>query len=191
LLLVEQATAAETQGLRGPSRSRLFLAGALGLPVALVLSVAAEAVLRAGDSQGSVPRVYFIAVAGLNVVLALGLLVQLLTALTGRAGNLMGEMKRFDEEMSAEVPQLNEESHRDRMVAWAGARLFVRAIKPFGAGVLLQLVVCEVIAVVCLAAGIDSRFAALVLGAQVAALFVYLIFFGRILTRLTSPRPPS
>ncbi len=187
--IVEQTTAAEPQGLRGPSRGRLFLAGALGLPLAVVLAAVVAIVLRAADSQGSVPSVFFASVAGLNVLLALGLLVQLLTALTGRAGNLMREMKRFDEEMSAEVPQLNEASHRDRMVAWAGARLFVHAVKPFGAGVLLQLVVCEAIAVVCLAAGTDSRFVALLLGFQVAALFVYLLFFGRMLTRLTSPRP--
>jgi hypothetical protein len=165
---VEGATAAETQGLRPPSRVRLFAAGALGLPLAVVLGAAAE--------------------AALTVVLALGLLVQLLTALTGRTSNLMREMKRFDAEMDAEVPQLSEESHRDRMVAWAGARLFIHAVKPFGAGVLVQLAVCEILAVVCLAAGIHSRLLALVLGAQVVALFVYLLLFGRMLTALTSPR---
>jgi hypothetical protein len=185
---VEGATAAETQGLRPPSRVRLFAAGALGLPLAVVLGAAAEAALRAAGSQGRVPSIYFAAVAALTVVLALGLLVQLLTALTGRTSNLMREMKRFDAEMDAEVPQLSEESHRDRMVAWAGARLFIHAVKPFGAGVLVQLAVCEILAVVCLAAGIHSRLLALVLGAQVVALFVYLLLFGRMLTALTSPR---
>jgi hypothetical protein len=178
---------ADSQGHGPPTRARVFATGVLGLPVAVLLGAAIELALRAGGSEGKVSDVFFAAVAGLTPVLALGLLAQLLTALTGRTRNLLSEVRRFDEEMSAEPPQLVEESHRDRMVAWAGARIFVHAVVPFGAGVLTQLVVTEAAAATCLVAGVDSRFVALCLGAEILALFVYLILFGRILLRLTSP----
>jgi hypothetical protein len=170
---------------RPPGRARLFLSGALGLPLAVVLAAAAEGALRAAGSEGSVPDLYFAAVAGLVPVLALGLLVQLLTVLTGRTRNLLREVKRFDEEMSAEPPQLVEESHQDRMSAWWTARVFIQAIVPFGAGLVLQLVVSEAVAVTCLVAKIDDRLVAIALGAEVVALFVYLVFFGRMLAGLT------
>ena len=172
---------------RPPTRVRLFLAGALGLPVSAALAIALEGVLRATGSEGGASDVFFAAVAGLCAVLALGLLVQLLTTLTGRTRNLLREVRRFDEEMSAEPPELVEESHRDRMVAWASARVFIHAIVPFGAGVLAQLAVTEAVAVTCLVIGAESRVVALALGVEVAVLFVYLLFFGRILARLTRP----
>jgi hypothetical protein len=184
---VEQATGAEPQRRGLPPRIRLVLAGALGLPIAVAVAAALEAGLQAGGSHGGVPGVYFAAVAGLTPVLALGLLVQLLTALTGRTRHLMSEVQRFDEEMSVEEPQFDEGSHRDRMVAWASARLFVHAVVPFGAGVITQVLVCEIVAVTCLLTGSESRFLALALGCEVVALFVYLLLFGRILGRLTRP----
>ena len=177
---------AGSQGTRPPTRARLFLAGALGLPVAVVLAAALEGALRATGSDGSVSDLYFAGVAGLAPVLALGLLVQLLTVLTRRTRNLLREVRRFDEEMSAEPPQLVEESHQDRMAAWATARVFIHAVVPFGAGLVLQLVVTEAVAVTCLAASSGDRFAALFLGGEVVALFAYLLFFGRMLAGLTS-----
>lgn len=177
----------ESQDSRPPTRLRLLLAGALGLPVSAVLGVALEGLLRAAGSEGRVSGVYFAAVAGLCAVLALGLLIQLLTTLTGRTRDLLKEVRHFDEEMSAEPPRLVEESHRDRMVAWASARVFIHAIVPFGAGLLLQLVVTEAVAVTCLVAGVESRLAALALGIEIVVLFVYLLLFGRILARLTRP----
>jgi hypothetical protein len=189
--LVQGSTPVGSPGIGPPPRARLFLVGVLGLPVALVLAAAIEGALRAAGSEGAVPDAFFAAVAGLTPVLALGLLVQLLTALTGRTRNLLREVRRFDEEMSADPPQLVEESHRDRMAAWVGARLFMNAVVPFGAGVTLQLVVTEAVAVTCLAAGIDERSVALALGAELLALFVYLVLFGRILGALTMPRRRS
>ncbi|MGH8574047.1 MAG: hypothetical protein ACREX8_15950 [Gammaproteobacteria bacterium] len=177
----------DSQATGPPSRARLFLTGALGLPVAIVLSAALEATLQAAGSDGSVPELYFAAVAGLTPVLALGLLVQLLTALMRRTRNLLREVRRFDDEMSAETPQLVEESHQDRMAAWATARLFLHAIVPFAAGLVLQLVVTEAVAIACLVAEIDDRFLALALGAEVVALFVYLLFFGRMLAGWIRP----
>lgn len=161
------------------------MTGALGLPVAVVAAAVLAGALRAAGSDGSAPGLYFAGIAGLTPVLALGLLVQLLTVLTGRTRNLLREVRRFDEEMSAEPPQLVEESHQDRMAAWATARVFIQAVVPFGAGVVLQLVVTEAVAVTCLVAGIHERFAALFLGWEVVALFVYLLFFGRMLGGLT------
>jgi len=185
---VQRPTRVDSPDNGPPSRARLFSAGALGLPLAVVLALALEGALRLAGSEGSVADLYFAAVAGLTPVLALGLLVQLLTALTGRTRNLLREVRRFDEEMSAETPQLVEESHRDRMEAHANARRFVHAIVPFGAGLVLQLVVTEAMAVTCFAAGVDARLVALGLGVEVVALFAYLLFFGRILATLTRVR---
>ena len=181
---MQRPPSVDSQGKGPPTRARIFLTGALGLPVAVVVAAAIEGVLQAAGSDGSVPDLYFAAVAALVPVLALGMVVQLLTALTGRTRNLLREVKRFDEEMSAEPPQLVEESHQNRMAAWTDARLFVHAVVPFGAGVILQLVVTEAVAATCLIAGIDERFVALALGAEVVALFVYLLFFNRVLSRL-------
>lgn len=182
---MEQVTGVDPSRKGPPTRARLLVAGALGLPLAVVLTAAIEAALRAAGSEGSVPDVYFAAVAGLVPVLALGLMVQLLTALTGRTRLLLREVRRFDEEMSVETPQLVEESHRDRMAVWAHARLFVHAVVPFGAGLSLQLLVTEAVALTCLVAEIDERLAALFLGGEVVALFVYLLLFNRMLGRLS------
>jgi len=177
----------DSRGGGPPGRAGLFLAGVVGLPVAAVAAAVLEAALRAGGSEGEASDVLFAAVAGLTPVVALGLMVQLLTALTGRTRSLLREVRRFDEEMSAEEPQLVEESHRDRMVVWATTRRFVHVVVPFGAGVLTQLLATEVAAVTCLVAGVDERFAALALGTEIAVLFVYLILFNTILGRLSAP----
>ena len=161
--------------------------GVLGLPLAVALAVALEALLRATGSEGSVDELLFIAVAGLTPVVALGLLVQLLTALTGRTRSLLREVRRFDEEMSADEPAFHEESHVDRMVVWATTRRFVQAVVPFGAGLVTQLVVTEAAALACILAEVDERVAALAFGAEVLALFVYLLFFNVILLRLSAP----
>lgn len=188
---MQRPTPIDSQGRGAPTRVRLFLTGVLGLPVAVLLAAALEGALRANGSDGAAPDLYFAAVAGLTPVLALGLLVQLLTALTGRTRGLLREVRRFDEEMSAETPQLVEESHQDRMAVWATTRLFVHAVVPFGAGLILQLVVTEAVAVACLVASIDERFVALALGGEIAALFVYLLLFNKMVTVLTRFRPTA
>jgi hypothetical protein len=170
-----------------PSRGRVFLAGALGLPVSLAGAALLEALLRAAGSEGSARELIFAGVAGLTPVVALGMLVQLLTSLTGRTRLLLREVRRFDEEMSSDEPSFHEESHVDRMVVWATTRRFVQAVVPFGAGVVTQLVVTEAAAVACLLGEVDDRAAALALCIEVLALFVYLIFFNAILARLSAP----
>lgn len=175
-------------GEEAPTRGRLFVLGALGLLPALVLALAAEAVLRAGGADGAVARGFFIVAAAVVPVLAVGLLVQLVTALTRRTRDLMREVQRFDVEMSAEPPQFIDESHRQRKTTWQDTTLFRHALVPFGAGVALQLLVTEIIAVVCLATGADDRFLALALGAEIVALFAYLLFFNVVLSRVSKAR---
>lgn len=175
-------------GEQAPTRGRLFLVGAFGLLPALVVALAVEAVLRAAGVDGEVAGGFFIAAAALTPVLAVGLLVQLVTALTRRTRDLMREVQRFDQEMSAEPPQFIDESHEQRKTTWQGTTLFRHAVVPFGAGVVLQLVVTEVVALVCVAAGADERFLAIALAGEVIALFGYLLFFNTALTRMTRGR---
>lgn len=153
----------------------------------MVGAVALEALLRAAGGEGSADELLFAGVAGLTPVVGLGLLVQLLTSLTGRTRSLLREVRRFDEEMSSDEPGFDEESHVDRMVVWATTRRFVQVVVPFGAGVVTQLVVTEAAAIACLLAEVDDRVAALALGAESLALFVYLLFFNGMLVRLSTP----
>ena len=173
-------------GEDAPTRRRLFLLGAFGLLPALILALVAEAVLRALGTDGAVGGGFFIAAAALTPVLAVGLLVQLVTALTRRTRDLMREMQRFDEEMSAEPPQFIDDSHRQRQTTWQGTTLFRHAVVPFGAGVALQLLVTELIALACVATGADDRFLAIALGAEIIALFAYLLFFNAALARVSN-----
>lgn len=153
----------------------------------MVVAVALEALLRAGGSEGKAAELLFAGVAGVIPVVGLGLLVALLTSLTGRTRSLLREVRRFDEEMSSDEPGFDDESHLDRIVVWATTRRFVQVVVPFGAGVVTQLVVAEAAAVACLLAEVDDRVAALALGAETLALFVYLIFFNVMLVRLSTP----
>ena len=177
----------ESPGSGPPARAPLFLAGALGLLVAVVGALALEAVLRLAGSEGEAPGVVFVVVAVLTPVVTLGLLAQLLTSLTGRARSLLREMRRFDQEMSSDEPEFHEESHIDRVVVWATTRRYTQVIAPFGAGLATQLVVTEAAAIACLLAESESRFAALALGIELAALFVYLLFFNAMVARLSAP----
>lgn len=182
---------AETKEKAPPTRGRLFLIGAVGLLPAIALALAVEAALRALGGEGRVPGGFFVAAAALTPVLAVGLLVQLVTALTRRTRDLMLEVKRFNEEMSADAPRLNEESHRQRQRTWQGTTLFRHALVPFGAGVGLQLVVTELVAIACVAAGTEERVLALALGVEVIALFLYLLFFNVVLSAVTEGRRPA
>ena len=175
-------------GEEAPTRRRLFLLGAFGLLPALVLALAAEAALRAGGGDGTVARGFFIAATAVVPVLAVGLLVQLVTSLTRRTRDLMREVQRFDVEMSAEPPEFIDESHRQRKTTWQDTTLFRHALVPFGAGVGVQLLVTEMVAVVCLATGAEDRFLALALGAEIVALFAYLLFFNAVLSRVSEAR---
>ncbi len=185
---MERPALVDRQEKAPPTRGRLFLIGALGLLPAIVLAVVVEAGLRALGAQGRVAGGFFVAAAALTPVLAVGLLVQLVTALTRRTRDLMREVKRFDEEMSAETPRLNDESHRQRQTTWQGTTLFRHALVPFGAGVALQLLVTEVFAIACVAAGTDERVLAIALGLEVIALFGYLLFFNKVLAAVTEGR---
>ena len=162
--------------------------GAFGLLPAVAFAGLAEAVLAALGVEGGVAGGFFIAAAALTPVLAVGLLVQLVTALTRRTRDLMREVQRFDQEMSAEPPRMDEESHRQRKTTWQDTSLFRHAVVPFGGGVALQVLVAEAIAVACVATGTDERFLALALGAEVLALFAYLLFFNVALTRVSEGR---
>ena len=174
-----------------PTRRRLFVLGAFGLLPAVAFAGLAEAVLRALGVEGGVAEGFFIAAAALTPVLGVGLLVQLVTALTRRTRDLMREVQRFDQEMSAEPPRMDEESHRQRKATWQEASLFRHAVVPFGGGVVLQVLVTEAIAVACVAAGTDERFLALALGVEIIALLAYLLFFNAALTRVAEGRVVS
>ena len=178
----------ETQEKAPPTRGRLFLIGAVGLLPAIALALAVEAALRALGGEGRVAGGFFVAAAALTPVLAVGLLVQLVTALAKRTRDLMLEVKRFDEEMAADAPRLNEESHRQRQTTWQRTTLFRHALVPYGAGVGLQLVVTELVAIACVAAGTDERVLAIALGVEVMALFLYLLFSNVLLSAVTEGR---
>ena len=171
-----------------PSRAKLFAFGVLGLFVAVAVAVLLEAVL-AGD--GRVSNGFFVAAAALTPVIGLGLLVQLVGVLAGRTRGLLRELKRFNEEMAAEPPDLSEESQRDRRATWDSTRDFLHALKPFVAGLLLQLLVTEAVAVYCLAADVDDRGVAIAVGVEVFALFNYLLFFNTMLSRLARRARPA
>jgi hypothetical protein len=171
---VQQPPDADPPAEHPPSRLALFLLGALGLIVALLAALIAAALL--GDD--GVARGFFIAAAVLTPVLGLGLLLQLIAALAGRTRGLLHQLKRFNEEMAAEPPELSEESQADRRVVWEESRSFTQVLGPFVAGLVLQLVVAEVVAVLCLAAGIDDPAPAAFVGVEVFALFNYFLFFN-------------
>jgi hypothetical protein len=175
-----------------PTRRRLFALGALGFLPAILVALVADAAVQ-GD--GKVANGFFIAVAAITPVLGLGLLVQLVTALTRRTRDLMREVQRFDQEMSAEPPRLIGESHDQRKETWQVTTLFRHAVVPFGGGVALQLLATEVVAIVCLVVGAEDRLPAVALGLEVVVLFAYLLFFNAALRRATAGRiaapPPA
>jgi ATP-dependent protease HslVU (ClpYQ) peptidase subunit len=171
-----------------PSRPRLFLAGVLGL-VAAVLAALLLDTLLGGD--GRVSGGFFVAAAAVTPVIALGLLVQLVAALAGRTRGLLGELKRFNEEMSAESPELSQDSQRDRRSAWEDARDFLHVLGPFVAGLVLQLVATEAVAIYGIAADVDERVVAIAVGLEVLALFNYMLFFNPLLSRLARRRPSA
>ncbi|MBA3299532.1 MAG: hypothetical protein H0U24_05560 [Thermoleophilaceae bacterium] len=170
------------------TRLRIFLMGTLGLLLAVFLAVAVEAGLRGLGGRGRAPDLYFVAAAAMTPVLALGLLVQLVTAMTGRTRALLREVTRFEEEMSARPPELNEETHRARELVRGSARRFAHVVMPFGAGLAVQVVITEAVAIYCVAAGVEERGAAIALGAEIIALLAYLLLFSVLLARLTRER---
>lgn len=178
---MERASLGDPPDTRPAPRPRLFLVGIAGLPVAVVLALAADALL---GGEGRVSNGFFVAVAALTAVLGLGLLLQLVAALAGRTRGLLRELKRFNEEMTAEPPELSEDSQRKRRATWLDVRGFVHVLGPFVTGLALQLLVTEVAAVYCLAANVDERWAAIAMGIEVFALFNYFLFFNPLLGRL-------
>lgn len=149
--------------------------------MALPLAAALEGLL-AGDAE--VSKGFFVAAAALTPVLGLGLLAQLVAALAGRTRSLLRELERFNAEMAAEPPELGEDSQRERRAVWEGARDFRHVLAPLVAGLVLQLVVTEVVAIYCVAADVDERIVAIAVGAEVFALFNYLLFFNTLLAKL-------
>lgn len=176
-------TASPPTGRPGPRR--LLLGGLIGLLLATALAGILEGALRALGVEGRVPTAYFVAIAALAPVLALGLLAQLVTALAGRASALLREVKRFDQEMSAEPPELNLESHHARLTASEAGELFLRVVVPFEAALALQFLVTEAVAILCIAREVHERVVAIALGIEVAALFVSLLFFNVMLRRFS------
>lgn len=154
----------------------------LGLPAAVVLAV----VVAAAGGGAGVADIYFVAAAVLTPMLALGLLVQVVTAMTRNTRALMGEVTRFEEEMAAQPPALSEETQRVREQTTAAARRFVHAFVPFAAGLGVQLVVTEAVAIYCVAAGVQDRAIAVGLGVEILALLGYLLLFGPLLARFSS-----
>lgn len=188
---MQRPSLVDTPGRRPRSRPALFLLAVLSLPLAAAVALVAE-LLLGGD--GRVSSGFFVAAAALTPVIGLGLLVQVVAALAGRTRGLLGELKRFNEEMAADEPDVSEERQRERRAIWEGARDFSHVLVPFLAGLVLQLVVTEAVAVACLAADVDDRAIAIGVGVEVFALFNYMIFFTALLTRLArrgaTPHPP-
>ncbi len=170
------------------SRPKLFFLGLLGLLVAVLLAVASEP-LPGGEAR--VSRGFFVAAAALTPVLGLGLLAQVVAALAGRTRGLLRALKRFNEEMAGDSPELSEDGKRERRDAWEGARDFSHVLAPFLAGLALQLVVTETVAIYGIAAGVEDRAVAIGVGAGVFALFNYMLFFNALLARLTRRKEPA
>jgi hypothetical protein len=156
--------------------------------LAAVLAAATEVVLRLLEVEGRAPDGYFVAVAALVPALALGLLVRLVTRMAVTARSLIRELKRFDEEMSGQRPEVDEDAHRERARASAHARPFVQGLPPFLAGLALQFAVTEALALYCALRETDARAMALGLGVEVAALLVYVLLFNAMLARLAARR---
>lgn len=169
-------------------RPLLFLVGVLGLPAAVVLAAIAEAALRIAGVEGEVSSGFFIVVAAVAPILAIGLLVQLVTTLAGSAQGILLEIKRFEEEMAAEGDEPDLDAHRSRVRTWEGVRVFLEVLRPFGVGLLLQFLVLEIAAIVCIAAGVEARGVAIALGAQVVALVAYLVLFRPVVAVLARMR---
>ena len=172
-----------------PPRLHLFLFGLLGLLVAVALAAATEGGLRLlGVGGGNVSKGFFVAVAALAPVLALGLLVQLVTALAGKARHLIRELGALEQELSAEPGEANEEAHHSRRTVWERTGSFLEVTAPFAVGLALQFVVTEAVAIYCIVAGVDERVVAVGLGAAILALLGYLLFFNVLLAGLIRKR---
>ncbi len=171
-----------------PSRPKLFFLGLLGLLVAVLLAVASEALLG-GDAR--VSRGFFVAAAALTPVLGLGLLAQVVAALAGRTRGLLRELKRFNEEMAGDSPELSDDGKRERRAVWEATRDFSHVLAPFLAGVVLHLVVTETVAIYAIAAGVEARPVAIGVGVAVFALFNYMLFFNALLARLMRRKEPA
>jgi ATP-dependent protease HslVU (ClpYQ) peptidase subunit len=178
---VQHPPLADPPGGDRPSRAKLFLFGVLGLLAAVVLATLAETLIA---GEGQVSKGFFVAAAALTPVIGLGLLVQLVAALAGTTRGLLRELKRFNEEMASEPPELSEGSVQERRATWEGARDFLHVLAPFVAGLALQLVVTEAVAIYGIAAGLDERLVAIAVGIEIFALFNYLLFFNALLKRL-------
>ena len=157
--------------------------------LAVVLAAATELVLRVLEVEGqAAPEGYFVAVAALVPALALGLLVRLVTRMAVTARSLIRELKRFDEELAGQRPEVEENAHRERARASAHARPFVQGLPPFLAGLALQFAVTESVALYCALRETDARAIAIGLGAEIVALLLYLLLFNAMLARLTAKR---
>ena len=171
-----------------PSRAGLFLFGLLGLLLAVAIAVVVEGLLGGG---GRVSKGFFVAVAALTPVLGLGLLVQLVAVLSGRTRDLLRALKQFNEEIAGDSAELNPQSQEDRFATWEATRDFLAVLAPFVAGLALQLVVTEAVAIYCIAADVGDRGVALAVGIQVFALLNYVLFFSTLLKRLARRRKPA
>lgn len=178
---VERHAPAGPPDSRPPSRPALFALGVLGIVVAVLVAVLVEALLA---GEGRVSKGFFVATAALTPVVGLGLLAQLVAALARKTSGLLRELKRFNEEMAAEKPELSRESQAERRATWEASRHFLHVLAPFVAGLALQLLVTELAAIYCIAADVDERGVAIALGAEVFALFNYLLLFNPLLSRL-------
>lgn len=178
---MERPPLADSPEKRPASRPKLFLLGLAGLPVSLALALAVDAVIAGG---GRVSSGFFVAAAALTAIVGLGLLLQLVAALAGRTRGMLRELKRFNEEMAAEPPELSEDSQRQRRATWLDARSFTHVLGPFVTGLALQLLVTEAAALLCLVTDVDERWTAIAMGIEVFALFNYFLFFNALLGRL-------
>jgi hypothetical protein len=160
----------------------------LGLPAAILVAGVVEGALRLAGAGGHVSAGYFVAIAAVAPVLALGLLVAIVTALAGRTRAILRELGSFEREMEAEPAEPDAEAHQRRVRTWEGVRFFLEALLPFVLGLALQFVVIEAVAIFCIAADVDRRIVALALGAEVVALLAYLVLFNAVVSVLARMR---
>jgi hypothetical protein len=154
----------------------VFVFGLAGLILAGVLTASTEIALQAANVDGLANEAYFAALAGLMTVLAIGLLVQLATALGA------GMRWLLESRATIEGWLVNRGAAREQAPKLVDELVFDRGasdvLLPFALGLAVQFIVTEGVVLYSLAAGIHARPVALALGFEVAVIFLYMMFFS-------------
>ena len=162
-----------------------FALGVMGIVFAVLIGGGIEWGLRAFDVHGRVSEPFFSALAGLMPVLAIGLLIQLATLLGAGLRRLPEAPPRLADLLVARgAPRAQAEelvsvrTQAEELVREVVGRAVLFVILPVAAGLAVQFTATEGVVLYCLAAGVDARGVAIVLGAEVGIIFAHMILFS-------------